>query len=318
LRPGPQQNPTLTTAGRLDVLAETNVHVVMHLQDALRQFQVQLRADGRSQHTRKQYERHVCGLIDWLGTANQSANVDDLSPAAIAEFLASDAATGSARGGAKKASSTNAMRTSIRCFAKWAHESGLVSNNPARLLRRARCTPPPPKGLHDDEQTRLLEALKKAEGHPAKRDRALILLLLLAGVRIGSAIGLDVEDVDFEHGELHLRSGKNDARSTVVLPAAAAKALCKLVGDRMTGPVFTAGGRRISVRNAQRRIAGWFEAAGIRGKSAHSLRHSFATALLGRTGDLRLVQNALGHRSIVSTTVYAQVDQSRLRAAVGA
>ncbi|MCK5944132.1 MAG: tyrosine-type recombinase/integrase [Planctomycetes bacterium] len=290
----------------------------MHLQDALGRFQVQLRADGRSEHTRKQYERHVRGLIDWLGTANQSTDIEELSPAAIAEFLASDAATGSARGGAKKASSTNAMRTSIRCFARWAHESGLVASNPARLLRRARCTPPPPKGLHDDERTRLLEVLKTAEGCAGERDGALILLLLHAGIRIGSAIGLDIEDVDFEHGELHLRSGKNNARSTVVLPAAVADQLRKLIGERTTGPVFTAGERRISIRNAQRRIAGWFEAAGIRGKSAHSLRHSFATALLGRTGDLRLVQNALGHRSIVSTTVYAQVDRGRLRAAVGA
>ena len=62
----------------------------------------------------------------------------------------------------------------------------------------------------------------------------------------------------------------------------------------------------------------WFEAAGIRGRSAHSLRHTFATGLLAKTGDLRLVQSALGHKSIISTTVYAQCDRGRLRAAVGA
>jgi len=71
------------------------------------------------------------------------------------------------------------------------------------------------------------------------------------------------------------------------------------------------------MRHAQRRLAGWFATAGIQGKSAHSLRHSFACALLGRTGDLRLVQAAMNHASIVSTTIYTQVDRVKLRAAVG-
>lgn len=289
----------------------------MHVQDALAAFQVQLHADGRSEHTRKQYERHVRALIAWLATTDHGTEVESLTPSVIAEFLASEAATGSAHGGTKKASSANAMRTSIRCFARWAHESGLVAANPARLLRRARCTPPPPKGLHADEQARLLEVLGNANGQAAERDRTLILLLLNAGIRIGSAVALDVEDVDFAHGELRLHT-KNDTRATAVLPAIVEKPLRALIGDRTTGPVFLAADRRMSLRNAQRRIAGWFEAVGIRGRSAHSLRHSFATALLARTGDLRLVQNALGHQSIVSTTIYAQVDVGRLRAAVGA
>ena len=181
-----------------------------------------------------------------------------------------------------------------------------------------RCSPPPPKGLHADEQARLLEVLASAEDPAAERDRVLILLLLHGGVRIGSAIGLDIEDLDFDHGEMVLRTGKNDTRSTAVLPAAVAKPLRALIGERVTGPVFAAGDRRVSIRNAQRRITEWFESAGIRGRSAHALRHTFATSLLARTGDLRLVQSALGHRSVVSTTIYAQVDRARLRAAVGA
>jgi site-specific recombinase XerD len=65
------------------------------------------------------------------------------------------------------------------------------------------------------------------------------------------------------------------------------------------------------------RLGQWFAKAKIAGRSAHSLRHSFASALLARTGDLRLVQEAMSHASIVSTCVYAQVDRAKLRAAVG-
>ncbi len=90
------------------------------------------------------------------------------------------------------------------------------------------------------------------------------------------------------------------------------------IEDRTSGPVFMARGKRISTRHAQRRLSDWLAKAGIEGKSAHSFRHSFATGLLARTGDLRLVQAAMHHASIVSTTIYVGVDRTKLRAAVGA
>ncbi|HZN38808.1 MAG TPA: tyrosine-type recombinase/integrase, partial [Planctomycetota bacterium] len=182
----------------------------MQLQDALEAFQVQLAADGRSEHTCKQYRRHVRGLIAWLEQRSASLDVARLTPTIVAEFFSSDAARASVRGGAKKATSTNAQRTSLRCFLRWVHESGLAPTNAARLLRRARCAPPPPKALRDDERKRLLAVLASAKGAEAARDRMLVELLLGCGVRIGSALGLDVADVDIEHGELTLRKAKND------------------------------------------------------------------------------------------------------------
>lgn len=208
------------------------------------------------------------------------------------------------------------MRTSIRCFAKHLHDSGLVATNPARMLRRARCAPPPPRALHPDEQKRLLAVLGKASGDEAARDRMLVELLLGTGIRIGSALALDVGDLDFDHGEIRLRTTKNDRPTTAVLPAGVAKRLKAFVAGRTEGGVFLAGGHRVSMRHAQRRLANWFAVAGIVGRSAHALRHTFATTLLGRTGDLRLVQAAMGHASIVSTTIYTTVDRAKLRAAV--
>lgn len=288
----------------------------MHLQDALGQFQVQLAADGRSEHTRKQYQRHVVAFVGWLNRNGRDADIANITPNTVAEFFGSDAARMSARGGTKRATSANAQRTSLRCFLRWAHESGLASSNAARLLRRARCAPPPPKALRDDEQKRLLAVLAAATGAEAERDRMLVELLLASGIRIGSAIGLDVEDLDLDHGELTLRTTKNDRPTTAVLLAAIGEKLKAFLGTRTTGPVFLAGDHRVSIRHAQRRIAGWLKAAGITGKSAHSLRHSFATGLLAKTGDLRLVQAAMNHASIVSTTIYTAVDRARLRAAV--
>jgi site-specific recombinase XerC len=210
------------------------------------------------------------------------------------------------------------MRTSIRCLAAHLHPSGLVATNPARLLRRARCAPPPPKALHPDEQRRLLAVLRAAKGAEAERDRKLVELLLNAGVRLGSAVALDVEDIDFAHGEIMLRTTKNDRPAVVLLPRDLACKLRTFVAGRAQGPVFLAGNRRISMRHAQRRIARWMAAAKIAGRSAHSLRHSFAERIYSKTGDLLATQLALGHASVASTCVYARADRARLREVVGA
>jgi integrase/recombinase XerC len=289
----------------------------MQLQEALGQFQVQLAADGRSEHTRKQYARHGRAFATWLAERGHAPTLAHITPNIVAEFFSSDAARMSARGGTKKATSANAQRTSLRCFFRWAHESGLVAANPARLLRRARCTPPPPRGLHADEQRRLLDVLAATSSSGAERDRMLVELLLGTGIRIGSALALDVPDIDFTHGEVALRKTKNDTPTTVVLPAKLGTRLQTFVGNRTLGPLFLAGNRRVSLRHTQRRLACLFARAGIRGRSAHSLRHSFATELLARTGDLRLVQAAMNHASIMSTTAYTLIDKAKLRSAVG-
>lgn len=290
----------------------------MQLQDALQGFLLQLQADGRSPHTIGQYRRHGTALANWLASAGIDANVAALTPETIAKFFASDAARTSCRGGAKKATSANAMRTSVRCLAKHLHDAGLVATNPARLLRRARCAPPPPKALRDDEQKRLLAVLAAATGPEAERDEMLISLLLGTGIRLGSAIALDIEDLDLGHGEIVLRRTKGDRPATVVVPTTIVARLRSYIGDRKTGPVFQAGDHRSSIRHAQRRIAHWLHAAQITGRSAHAFRHTFATKVYATSGDLQVTQAALGHASIASTVVYARVDKARVRAAVGA
>jgi len=103
-----------------------------------------------------------------------------------------------------------------------------------------------------------------------------------------------------------------------VLPESLCDHLQGYVRNRTAGPLFNgAAGRQLSTRQVQRRFAIWLERAGVRGPATvHSLRHRFAIRLYRKTSDLLLVQQALGHRSIASTTIYARADRSRLIAAV--
>jgi site-specific recombinase XerC len=216
----------------------------MRLQDALQGLLLQLQADGRSVHTQKQYERHGRALISWILTRDIEPQVKSLTPELLASFFASAAARTSCRGGTKRATSLNAMRTSIRCFCRHLHDAGILPSNPARLLRRARCAPPPPRALHIDEEDRLLAVLTSAEGPVAERDRMLVLLMLRCGLRIGSAIALDVEDVDLRHAELRVRTAKGDRPGTVVMPSTVVEELGRYLGDRRHGPMLLASGQR--------------------------------------------------------------------------
>jgi site-specific recombinase XerD len=288
----------------------------MNVKAALSQFLVQLEADGRSAHTIGQYRRHVTAFGAWLGHGGHTRAVARIGHEDVAAFLAAPVARTSAHGGAKKPVSMNAMRTSLRVFFRYLHEAGEIVQNPARLVRRALCGVPPPRSLSVAERDRLLAALA-AGGCP--RDHAVFHLMLTTGIRVGSAVALDVGDVDLDRGELQLRSMKGDRPATAFLGGEIVAHLRRYIGDRTSGPLFPGrGSDRITTRHVQRRMGEWLKAAGIStAASPHWLRHGFATDLLRRTGDLALVQAALCHRSITSTLVYARVDAGRVKAAMG-
>jgi site-specific recombinase XerD len=288
----------------------------MRLQDALDRFLVQLAADGRSPHTIAQYRRHVTAFGVWLPHGGSRRSVARIGHEDVAAFLAAPVARTAACGGLKRAISMNAMRTSLRVFFRYLHEAGIVPQNPARLVRRAVCSPPPPRSLSAAERDRLLGTIAAA-GSP--RDHALFNLLAATGIRIGSAVALDVSDVDLDRGEVRLRTAKGDRPAVVFLGREIREHLRRYIGERREGALFPGrGSGRITTRHVHRRMGEWLERAGIRTPaSPHWLRHGFAVDLLGRCGDVTVVQAALCHRSITSTLVYARVDTGRVREALG-
>jgi site-specific recombinase XerD len=276
----------------------------MHLTHALSKFTVQLEADGRSPHTIAQYGRHVRALSTWLG----SKQVSSIDHEVLAQFLASPDARTRPDGQPKRAGSMNALRTSMRTFFGYLADAGVVDTNPARLIRRARCGAPLPKALSEADQKRLLRTIAAARGAPAERDAVLVQLMLGTGIRLGSALALQIEDVDLTRGDLLLRHAKGDREVRVFLPPAMRQLLRRFLRGRAEGPVFQGRpGQPLCARQFQVRFAAWQERAGIRPVSPHALRHTFAMRLYRGTRDLLIVKEALGHRSITSTMVYVGV-----------
>lgn len=290
----------------------------MQIEESLERFEVQLEADGRSPHTIAQYRRHVRSFAHWSAQVGHSGEITEVTHGEVARFLISPVARLRPDGKEKKATTVNALRTSIRCFFYYIHTSGEISENPARLVRRAICQRPLPRTLSELEVSRLLLTLAKGRGDEDRRDSVLFNLILETGIRLGSAVALDCQDVDVDGGVLWLRKTKGDRPSRVFLRGITGLLLLGHMHGRTKGPLFLGrNGKRISRRQVQRRFSQWVEKAGIsRPASVHALRHRFAISLYHRTGDILIVKEALGHRSIASTLIYAQCDEKRLRRAL--
>ncbi|MBD3299452.1 MAG: tyrosine-type recombinase/integrase, partial [candidate division Zixibacteria bacterium] len=176
-----------------------------------------------------------------------------------------------------------------------------------------------PSSLEADEIEAIRAVLAGKSGTLADRDRLIFELLLGTGIRLGSLVALNIADVDLDHATLHIRSKGGHRERVFLNPTLVAMlarhleqiALCGHTGRdpsaslRASVPLYASkSGRRLGARQVQFNFAKWCSEAGIgRAVSVHSLRHTFATRLYRKTGDLYLVQRALGHRQITTTEV---------------
>lgn len=175
-----------------------------------------------------------------------------------------------------------------------------------------------PRYLEPEEVARLLSAPDTSL--LGQRDRSILELLYAAGLRVSELVGLNVHNL--RSGEVTVM-GKGDKERMVIIGKPAQKALAQyLAGSRPRLASKNSGsalflnhrGGRLTVRSIQSILDRYAQAAGIRRRvTPHLLRHTFATHLLGGGADLRVVQELLGHQSLMSTQIYAHVPQGRAR-----
>jgi integrase/recombinase XerC len=205
-------------------------------------------------------------------------------------------------------------------FFRFLTDAGYLSENPARLIRSTPTDRRVPSYLSIDEASRLLDAITNSDSALAKRDHTMFSLLLGTGMRLGSLVALNVGDVNLAERAITIKV-KGGREETVFLNAHLCRLLNRYIKTPGTGdaiPLFCSGsGNRLGPRQIQLRLQHWLEVAGItRRLSVHSLRHAFAMRLFSKTGNLRLVQRALGHRHIATTEIYARVEDKALRKAI--
>lgn len=204
-----------------------------------------------------------------------------------------------------------------RGFFGYAIRSGLAEANPVDGVRPPKAPKRLPATLSPDEAVRMVSfADETAAG---LRDRAIFELLYSSGLRVSEVTNLNIGAIDFPTQEVRV-TGKGDRTRIVPVGAAAIKALKRWMELRITvkghesSALFLGNhGRRLSPRVVQSRMKIWAVKQGLTvDPHPHMLRHSFASHVLQSSGDLRAVQEMLGHASIASTQVYTHLDFQHL------
>ncbi|MGB4924758.1 MAG: tyrosine recombinase XerC [Candidatus Nitrotoga sp.] len=274
-------------------------------QVALHGFLDHLRNERRySPLTAENYSRDICRLFKLAGVTS----LNELKNHQIRRFVAQ--LHGSGLGGKSLARMLSAWRT----FYSYLIRDHKFKDNPCIGLRAPKSARNLPHALSPDEAVRMVE-LPTAGDILAVRDKAMFELFYSSGLRLAELVNLDPGALDFADAAVRV-IGKGAKTRIVPLGSYAISALQtwlalrgQLAKQDETALFVNRNGSRIGSRAVQLRMSEWGIKQGITsGIHPHLLRHSFASHVLQSSGDLRAVQEMLGHTSISTTQVYTHLD----------
>ncbi len=265
-----------------------------------------------SPHTLSSYQRDLGKLQEYCNTA-QLSEWDDLRDHHIRAFIA--------RLRRNNLSPRSIQRTlsAVRSFYNYLQRQGLAKINPANGVSAPKQPRPLPALLDVDQTAQLLNI--KSDKPLDLRDRAMMELIYSSGLRLSELVNLDLNNIDLSDQTVRVIGKGNKERMlpvgryaiTALQAWLAVRSGMAAVGENAI--FINNRGRRISQRMVQLRMKEWAIKQGVNSQlHPHMLRHSFASHLLESSGDLRAVQELLGHADISTTQIYTHVDFQHLAA----
>lgn len=264
-----------------------------------------LAASGLSASTVKGYLADMKDFVAWLKGSGRgsplSSTEDDIRDYCQDLLVAKN----------HPAATVNRRLQAMRKFFRYALEASLIDEDPSsqiKLLPQTR--PDGRKGLRPGEIDGFLQAVRQGGSRLAKRDYAIVQLMLQTGIRVGELTKLKLSDVEWsgEKGSLMIRGEGTSEGRKIPLNRSARRALRSyLAGPERSrsDPLFlSVKGEPLSVRSVQRLVSGYAEAAGLQDISTYTLRQTCGQRLLRDTGDLSLVAKQMGHKRLESAVRY--------------
>jgi len=212
----------------------------------------------------------------------------------------------------------------LRSFFKYCFKRGMTTRNPAQLLIVPKRDRQLPKTANPEDLNRMME-LAEADTARGAQDRAILELFYSTGIRLSELVELNIEELNFDLSQIKV-TGKGSKQRIVPLGKRSVEALKRhlqsrpeLYGERTDKDArkavfLAAGGQRIYPRAVQRTVRDYLSRASeVTQKSPHVLRHSFATHLLDRGADIRVIKELLGHANLAATQVYTHTSVERLK-----
>ncbi len=263
-----------------------------------------------SQHTRDAYRRDLEHIESYC-EKHDIASWQDLDGRKLRGFVAERHRQGI--GGR----SLQRNLSAIRSFYRYLLKQGIVQNNPAEGIIAPKSPRKLPKVLDADQTAQLVEI--EEQDALSIRDKAMLELIYSSGLRLAELISINLNDIDFNDRIITV-TGKGNKTRSIPVGQHAIKAIKRWLKDRSTmvneserALFISSRGKRISPRSVQDRLKQWAIKQGLPNHvHPHMLRHSFASHLLESSGDLRAVQELLGHADISTTQVYTHLDFQHL------
>ena len=283
-------------------MGSTNLNISSH-QDQFQRYLVTEKLYSKA--TIDAYERDLNRFNGHFG----EVDVRDIRPLEVKQFIAHMKRDG------LSARSISRVLSCLRTYYKFLIREGYCKVNPVAVIRNPKGESRLPKSLDVDQVSELLANSPKTDIE--KRDSAIFELLYSSGLRVSELVSINLSDIDLRSGVVHVLGKGNKARlvpvGKIAKQSIEAWLKCRSSVDPAL-PLFTNNrGERLSVRSVQVRL----KAMGAKqlhteGVHPHMLRHSFATHILESSGDLRAVQELLGHDDINTTQIYTHLDVRHL------
>lgn len=281
----------------------------------IQDFRYYLRMERKlSPNTVAAYGRDVQEMLAALELEPRAVNADDITRYLAARAGAAGASPG--KTGALSKRSQARLLSSLRSFFDWLILEGERKDNPCDRVDTPKLGRYLPEVLSVEEVTAILESVDTAAGWTGLRDRAILEILYGCGLRVSEACGLLISHVYLREGFVRV-VGKGDKERLVPLGEVAADAFSQYLEARPEAAeaafddiaFLNKNGRplsRVAIFNLVKKQA---LVAGVNKEiSPHTFRHSFATHLIENGADLRVVQEMLGHESILTTEIYTHID----------
>ncbi len=272
---------------------------------------------NQSKHTLQAYTRDVTDFLEFC--AQQKLALNDVEATDLRQFLAEKVEQQGL-----SSSSLQRMLSSIRQFMKWAQQSQYLAFNPADDFQLKRQSRPLPGMIDIETVNQILDQSApetQAQQQMWLRDKAILELLYSSGLRLAEIQGLRIKDIDFNRQLLRI-TGKGNKTRVVPFGSKAKDSLMEWLkiyplwnGDFVADAnVFiTQKGQPLGARQIENRVKFQAQRAGVNvDLHPHLLRHCFASHMLSNSGDLRAVQEMLGHSNLSTTQIYTHLDFDRL------
>ncbi len=293
------------------------------LANAIVEWRGWLRYEKRaSGHTITGYWNDLNGFLEFMvGHIGHVLGFRDLEIMRAADFRAFLAARKNR--GLSNSSTARALST-LRGFFRFLERRGLASNSAIYIIRTPKLKKSVPRSLSKNDAVLMLDSIENIAKEPwvGKRDKALLAVLYGCGLRISEALALSRKQIDndgLDTETIRVMGKGNKERIVPVLPIVLRIVqqyieACPFDLEREGALFIGLRGKRLNPAVAQKQVRRVRQQLGLPDTvTPHAMRHSFATHLLGGGGDLRTIQELLGHASLSTTQRYADVDLTRLQ-----